>query len=719
LAEGRVSFSFEFGDASVSGYPAPSPGVDFHANTMLVPAFGYLLVLNGIDENRKIYDPARRAQEGVELLPLVSDGPAAPILPMTSGMGSGRIFGHGYLWLYRYYDSRTGNATGFSPYATELTNLGDETYQGASTFVGQDAYFYLAGISTSDTQFDRIQVFRNTSGQQDVFFLDQEVANPGQGARVLVVDSFPDEEIAVNTTAGILPNSSVQEGGVPWPCPKGYVLPIGRVLLYGLIRHPPVRVVASATNGENVLTASVFLAKHVGRRFLPVATSGGAAMTPTKSYHIAGRGGNIIYPDWAESTASNFIAEIEDDRDMRAVFVSEPGLPCQYDFRKTLYIGRDQLDGPQHIFSLGTMTYAILLRRIVALENINSLDPSLTLIQTVVAEEGQCGLWAGVETPEGYAYLHEKRGMRLFDGSFPRALGSVDPRESFMAKSQFEGIEPAYMNQTRVFYDPDLHLVLVSYHPLGCGSVSQVMAFDTQTQTWRGPWRESITTVMQLTNDDGSKVTTYGDVGGNLSTADGAAYDVVLSDGAQLSGTVGTVDGPFIFIPASGSYDVSSDRRIVGRPILLIDGSGGIQHNRVAGYDSSTGAILLQDLPSPAITTAFTFVIGGVRWQLTTSLLDAGEPKLPKELAYVSLRFERGATGSSTAVLSDAIDGSSTFQGEDSVSTTTVNTDGTVWSEGRVRRIGRTHQIRLAGTSTTGDPQIGEMVALLKVDEGA
>lgn len=713
-----MSLSFEFGDVSVSGYPAPSSGVDFHAPTSLVPAFGYLLVLNGIDENRKVYDPARRAQEGVELLPLVSDGPAAPILPMTNGLGEGHIFGHGYLWIYRYYDSRTGNCTGFSPLATELTNMGEETYPGASTFLGQTAFFFLAGISTSDTQFDRIQLFRNTSGQQDIFFLDQEVANPGQGLSVLVVDDFSDEDIAVNTTAGLLPNPSVQEGGPPWPCAKAYVMPIGRVLLYGLVRCPPVRVVTTATNGENTVT-SAFLAKHVGRRFLPIADSGGTSMTPTKSYHVAGRGGNIIYPDWAETTASNFYADIVDDRDMRAVFVSEPGLPCQYDPRKTLYIGRDQLDGPQHIFELGTITYAILRRRIVALENISSLDPSLTLIQTVVAEEGQCGLWAGVETPEGYAYLHEKRGMRLFDGRFPRALGSESPRESFLAKTQFDGIEPAYLDQTRVFYDPDSHHVLVSYHPTGCGGVSQVMAFDTQTQTWRGPWRESITAVMQLVNDDGSKKTVFGDACGNLSTSDGGVYDVVLTDGAQLSGTIGTVDGPFIFIPAAGSYDVSSDRRIVGRPILLIDASGNVQHNRVAGYDTSTGAILLQDLPSTPITTAFTFSIGAVRWQLTTALLDAGEPKLPKELAYVSLRFEKGATGASSAVLSDAIDGSTTFQGEDSVSTTTVTTDGMVWAEGRMRRVGRTHQIRLAGTSTTGDPQIGEAVALLKVDEGA
>jgi len=441
-------------------------------------------------------------------------------------------------------------------------------------------------------------------------------------------------------------------------------------------------------------------------------------MTPSKGYHIAGRGGNVIYPDWAEATATSFYADVIDDRDLRVVFVSEPGLPCQYDVTKTLYIGRDQLDGPQHIFELGTTTFAILYRRIVALQNINSLDPSVTVTQTVVAEEGQCGLHAGAETPLGYVYVNEKKGVRLFNGSAPMSLGSEDPRESFLAKSQFAAIEPAYLEMTRVFYDSELNLVLVSYCPTGCGSLSQVLAFDVQTQTWRGPWRESITMVAQLVNDDGSKKVIYGDASGNILTSDESALDVVLTDGATLTGTVTAVDGPFIFRASAGTFDSSSDRRIVGRPIILTTGST-IETGRIAGYDTSTGAILLQDIPVTPITTATTFSIGAVRWQFTTTLIDAGEPKLPKELDYLSLRFELGASGASPAVLSDAIDGSTTFLGEDGTASTDVVIDGAVHAEGRLHRTGRTHQIRMAGTSTTGDPQISEAVVLLKVDEGA
>ncbi len=114
----------------------------------------------------------------------------------------------------------------------------------------------------------------------------------------------------------------------------------------------------------------------------------------------------------------------------------------------------------------------------------------------------------------------------------------------------------------------------------------------------------------------------------------------------------------------------------------------------------------------------WTFRLAAVSWQVTFAQIDGGDPTLPKNLDQVKIRTERGSSGASTAYVTDAIDGTATFSTENGAAATTIVSDSTLWSQGRIKRTGRAHQLKFYGVSVTGDPQITELVAVFYPEEG-
>lgn len=701
-------------------------GLDWKVPLSLVSCRGFLFFLNGIDPNQKMVDMSQVSNTW----PLVSIAPYGYLTPMVSWLGSGRIFGVGYRWRYRYKSSLTGEVTGLSTPATEGLNLGAETTPGAATFLGQSASFYLPGRSGDDgTLMDRIQLFRNTSGQSDIWFLVTEAANPGSpSSYVLIQDDYPDDEIFTHETAGLQVNPSHQEG-IPFPCAKAYIHPTGRLMLYGVVPMGTFRSgTASVTNGNEYATISGDVQgvtrNRIGQRFIPLATSGGTTITPTQGYRITAVGtgseGNVdFYPAWAEGTLSGFHYEIDDDRDPRTIFTSEPNQPTNFDFLKTMYVGKDRSDGLKHLCGFNGVRYALTRRRIYAFENDNTLDPSVSIQFSVIAEEGACGLWAVTETPFGIVYYEESRGVRVFDGqSLPYPLGG-EPGGSFLPSTQIANIDPDYLDQVKVMYDPVKNRVYVSYCPLGGGGYEECLVYDVHVRTWRGPWRMHLTSCFTLVNDGGAPVTVFGDEAGNLLVDDAATTDILSPDSGQsVAGTITNVDNAFTFRDTGGTWDPSTDRRIVGSPVIFTATDGTRYVNQIAGWDGTKFTLLF--MPPVALTVGWTFNVAAIDWQIKTASLDAGEPLQPKTLDRFRMRLVRGTTGASEGALSAAVNGGTTWgaEGVDNAESAIVSVDSD-HDNGCISMGGQSFQLRLRGLSDDGFPQITAAVADIKVGGGA
>ncbi len=724
---------------------------DHHLPVSLVPAFGSLLILNGSESNFKITAPIN-VTGSTAAWPLVGNAPYGKLYPTVTPMGTGNVKGSNYKWKFRYKASSTGEVTGFSAINVTGLNLGMQL--GSTTnWIGQNALFQLPSRTGFDAAyFDRIQLFRNTTNEFSIYYLVKEQA--GTSGAIYFLDDVPDESLLLSgvETDGLVPNPS-HASGPPWPCVKSYAHPSGRFLTYGILPMPPFRngtatVVASAEYVSITSDYAVALGVpkvppgRVGQSFVPLATSGGTTITPTQTYRVCAIGpgteGDVdITPAWAEGALSAFHYQIIDDRDGRLVFVSEPGLPSQYNYLKILAVGADRTDRVLHIWGFRGRRFSISKRHVYVWENDDLVDPTAVVAHREVADEGACGLWAMAETPLGLVYVNEKLGVRLFSGvsNFvgvepPVPLGGSGPEQEFMPRSQFRGIDPDYMERTRVFYDSEHHQVFVSYCPIGGGGHEETLCYDMPSVNWRGPWRMHLTAAFQLLDDGGALRSCFGDEFGNILTADEAALDVLnRATGQAITGTVSTVDSAMFFTAASAAFDPASDVRVVGCPIVFNDGAGNEYVNWIASYSGLQFGLLYT--PSPVLAAGWTFTIAGIKWQMKTSLINGGDGVQPAKFEKLRMNFTRGHTGDSTAKLGVGVNGGTTFitETQDDGSTETLidpardadgtGEDGSDYTEGRVQRSGRMFQIRLRGTSTTNDPQVTIAVADIEVDGGA
>src|SRR6185503_16587228 len=116
-----------------------------------------------------------------------------PLMPLISAPGNGGIIGQGFKWRWRWKNSKTGDCSGLSPSPTFKYDLGVPVSAGAEDWFGQTAYLRIP-TATAATNADSIELFRNTTNQEDIWFsLGEKLINGA--SYVDFTDGYTDEEL--------------------------------------------------------------------------------------------------------------------------------------------------------------------------------------------------------------------------------------------------------------------------------------------------------------------------------------------------------------------------------------------------------------------------------------------------------------------------------------------------------------------------------------------
>lgn len=729
--------------------------------TQIFVMSGMAIVLNGWNLNRRYVEATGNDDASTTAVQLLQmRAPRQPVLPSVSTIGNGRVFGVNYIWRYRWYDSRTGEFSGLSPYPGWLVNLGAEQPTGGSGYLGQNASFVFL-TAGAPNHADSLQLFRSASSRTDIVYLVESVSITGVTS-VTILDNKTDDEIMASELAVSLelPSGPTWAEGIMPPVARAYAHPTGRACYFGLRRFASLSELTdvSVTQGSDVVTipgggGAWYPRMDPGRigqriRLYSTAPPNPTPIADPTVYRIMQTLGESfrVYPELQESAGlavgatDTFDWTVEDDRDGRAVYWSQPGQPWLIDPLRTLYIGADFDDDVLCMFSLGGgdktgRRFVHTRRRIYALLNDFTEDPSFSITVDAVAEEGTVGFDSGCETPFGWVFFNPKRGVMVFDGTSVAPLGFAgNPVEQFTPEDQLANIEPSCHERIVVTYDWQVHAVWVSYVPRGLLAMSESLVYFVADRCWRGPYRERLYASGEMRSTTTDEESRFGDDQGNLythirpSTETYPFLDFVpTTTGWALTGTVTAVVTKRIFTDSSGTYDADGDSRLRGAPIWFQDPATETRYfARIVGVVSST-QLELDARPTDetgaagTVAVGWTYGVGSIRWTLTTSYIDGGEPILPKTAKFLAVRFKRG-TVSETFEAGCAEDASGTYAGQRISSTSapapTLDVNGKVRGELCFEREGALFQIRLRGIARNQEPQITTAILAMTVNKG-
>lgn len=731
-----------------------------------------LVLLNGVNANSQIPLVAGLTVLGSpnqpSIVPLLMASPSATLFPMLSFHGEGNVFGTNYVWRIRYKNSQTGDVSGMSPIPAWRINMGKETTQGANTYVGQKAFFYIAcGVNDVPSYCDTIQLIRNASGDEKVWYVQSE-QKIGSASYLLFIDDTTDAELVFNETAGLLPNPSYDEGTLPPLC-KLHQHSDGSTWYYGQRRMGPYRTgTVSVTVGSVTVTRTstdtAFDIARVGQRFR-MTSYGGNTVDDVTVYRItavASSGASLTvtppiqastYLPTLSTTYTSVSFEILDDRDLRTVYPSQPGLPTNFDLLDAFGIGFDADDQLCSIFTLRGITYGHTTHGLYRLVNDVSTDVTATIAIQKVSEDGIAGFEAGCVTPDGWAFVNPTRGILLFDGNAPPQgyetlgtvspcvpLGSEDEKHPFQPHDQFfgedtdaysslsgmvyTGFEESLISESRVFFDSENHLLHVFYVPKNLWTLSEEMAWDFDTGCWRGPWRRCATAAGVMRNAGGTDIFVIGDDCGNLWRDQLQDYDM-LAASAPAAATNSTGTG-YVLVASGTPFDATTYQQ-QGVPILLYSPTGvgtaqrALQWARI--IDVIDNATLVLDSYVLESGFTYTYQVAGIRHLLQTAWIDAGEPVQPKEFEFVRMRLVPQSSGASTATIATMIDGDEslanvTGEGGNVYVVDPANTAEKGYCKARIKVMSRLAAFVFYGTSKT-PVQVTAAVADVRVDSGS
>lgn len=716
---------------------------------------GFLVALNGFNLNRSYADTVGHdgtATTACQLLQMRA--PREPIMPLLSWLGSGRVFRPGAKWRYRWYNSRTGVYSGLSPLPDTPTNIGAEVPPGGTTYLGQTAWFNIP-TTNKPAAADTIQLFANTTQEDEVWYLADEQPT-GSSSYVLVTDDNTDEELFTQLSVVTGNPSSIPAGmswgeGIMWPVVKAWLSPSGRAVYFGIRRMGNLRdfvSTAGVTQGSDLVSISgsppytdVFPPGRIGQRirFYNTADVNDPFQDPTVYRFLQmneGTNGFKVYPELqvsaglAAGASAVLYWALEDDRDDRWSWISEPGKPWLIDPLKTLAAGEDFDDGVRHWFNVGTRVFVQTKRRIYEAVNFTTEDPSRSTLFSPKVSEGTPGFWSGCETPFGWVYYHPTRGIRVFNGEYSAPLDGIgNPFQEFLAQTQFQRFEPSMAEEVRCYYDGENHGVVVSYVPTGSGTLREALYFSCAEKVWRGPYRTRIYASGQLRTTANADVTTFGNDFGALFTRETQALDYIQTMTSYAgTGTAQTIlstrqinDGtPAVF-------DADGDQRARGAPVWFSDGTYSY-FATIADIVSSTTVELdappvREDGTAATLQQNWTYGIGTIGWSAVTAYLDADDdPVKPVEFFKLDVRYKRG-TASETFEAAASENANGTYSGVRTSSTTataaTRDVNGNVHGELRLKREGAVIQLRLRGKARNSDPQITKAILIAEEREGA
>lgn len=734
--------SFDFSNATASN-GAAQEGIaqydpfDKYAPTTLHGAGGFLLVLNGVNINRRMTDvlgPDGTASDAIYPLQIIA--PRFAVAPLLSSLGQGRVFGTGFHWRIRCRNSRTGEVSGLSPLADTAINLGSEITQGSTYYVGQTAYIRVDEVYLPGGDWDYLDLFRNTSAQQDVFYL-QGTAARVVGGQITFTDDTPDEELLLNETHLLNPAPSWQDGIMPPVC-GAYQHPTNRTLYFGLRRMSAfetsgitVTIGVGATSfavGSSSTDYRPVEQARIGQRFVPLQYISQDINDPTnyRIIDISPDGLTVyIWPPIQKtaliSTSGSYAVtwRIDDDRDGRALYFSEPNKPLVVDPLQTLYVGEDYSDEIQAVFGVGGVTYVHTLKGLFALQNDFTENPFLSTYVTKVSSEGITGQRAGCLTPWGWVYLHRDLGVRIFSGGQSQPLGAQDGLMVFAPQTQFGSFMADGMNMAVMAFDGYTGKVYLSYIGTGRSCLDQVLTYDFQTGVWRGPHPMRLQSVGRVLGSGGEDLQVFGDDLGNIYTPEASTgYDLVVNDvDNTMSGTVAGVTSDS-FDCNSATFDGSGDKRLRGAPIWFESQAGIRYYSFIAEVDGDDVYLVhppvTLDGSQGTLAAGWTFKVGGIGWRATTAYIDAGEPIQPKKALIGRARFERVTAAGGDFTFKVDPDDTGTFAGE-STSVTTINK---IYAEPRFMVQGAAHKFRLEGLTQTAKPRITVAAVDMEVKGG-
>jgi len=714
-----------------------------------LPANGWLVTLNGWNLNRIQADITGydgTTATAVQMLQMRA--PRESILPMVSMPGMGRMFRPGAKWRYRWGDSRTGRFTGLSPLPDVAINMGVETIDGGSNYLGQTAYFYIP-TSGKPAPADTIQLFANTTLEEETWYLADEAAT-GSSSYILPEDNstaaalFTNLAVVTDTSTSITAGPTWSEG-VMDPRVKAWQHPSGRVYYFGLLRWGQ-RTLGSGTltitTGDDLCTLGAVAGRprllepgRIGQRIRFFYSATDVAISDPTVYRILATvtaDTFRITPEYKD-VGGTLKYQIEDDRDARWTFMSEPNIPWLIDPLKILSQGDDFDDGVLDWFTLGGRIFVQTRKRIYEAINGFTDDPSRSTQFIVTLEEGACGLYAGCITPFGYVYVHPTRGVRLFGGTMAVPFGNGDsPFNEFLPATQFARFEPSALESVRCVYDDENRNVIVSYVPTGGSSLSESIVFSTSEKNWRGPYRERLFSVGKMQSTSSAPVMVTGDDFGNVTVRDNQALDMVQANsvnGDQI-GTVTSVATVRVFSDSGQTFDLENDERLRGCPIWFVNPATGLRYfARIADVLSDTQLELTSPPVDESGVTAtlavgWTYGVGTLRWQAITAYLDAGgDPAHIVEFFKLDVRFKLG-TATDTFEVGAATDANGTYEGvRDTAATAgtqpTRDVLGNVHGEMLLKNAGALIQLRVRGVSRTGQAEITRAILISEERDGS
>lgn len=681
------------------------------ARVDILSAKGYALLCNGLDPNTK-WDPENGQSD------LFMRGPQNEIIPAITFAPSseGKIFGSGYKWRYRFVNSKTGETSGMSPLPVVGLNLG--TVTSGSSFMGQTAYMRFEGVDTAGV--DTFEILRNTSGQDDVFYVIDKTTNPGSGSYISFTDNRSDDEIWNNEQAALRPNPSYFEPHPP-PCARLFQHATGRVWLYG--RRPTgtyTRGTIQTIVGLPIFGGPIFQATgptvtgsgtgwHRGLEGQALRLDTDLSKTIFRIIEVNSTTSLNVSPIPSRDTTLNGTYQILDDIDTRNIYMTQPSSPIQFDPLDVITIGQDRSDNLTGVFAWQGETYALTRRRLYRLSDDISEDPVGTVRINKVADVGCVGLWAWTETPFGVVFVSEKLGVTLFDGMNVMPLGSPTMWHDFLPKTQFEGFDEGLLFDCLVYWSPKNRRITVSYCPEGTMLQVEQLEFDPTTKTWRGPWRRPMHSAGTLIDSLGEDVELVGDQFGGLYKVGDSSNDVVDS---PTSGTVASVESK-IAVTMSGTPLFTDS--MVGASIVFDDGAGNYYTNWIARV-ATTSQIILMYHPTVDIAADWTFIVGGINWIARTGYLDLGEPMLPKHLHHIGVRYETMVTNVDNLVVEGTSEGRAFTAAADTASETEVQ--GLIKGDANLHIGGMAFQLRLSGRASYGGPRVTRLIANMVVNQG-
>lgn len=707
----RTGADFSFNQArALSMLSATAEMSPFH-RTQFFTNSGAMILANGVTPPLRLRDLEADTSQ-IHSASLFA--PTFTLRPSVSSFGTGRVFGQRLRYAARGLDSSTGEVTGLSIFSRVL-DVGRSFKPGGLEVAGQKVTFRFEDRDTlfpANPNIDKLQVFRNTSGQEQVFYLlpDGEVTLPtSAGTYVDVVDNSSDEELETDGEVHDLRSNPKHLENHPGPLVHMHAHPSGWTWYYGVERMGTLADNVEFTEDENLLASTDIPNARVGQKIIT------QDFTETREYRIVSiQGGIWIFPAALDTGVSDVL--VVDDRDGRLIWPARPGLPTDIDLEEILTIGRDREDPILFIFQLLNKTRVITRRRIWTLEEDVSESPASTYREYVSAEEGQWGFHAGAVTPFGYVFVNE-RGPRIFDGEHVSPLGDDSPLARSMVKGLFDLIEPSQRPHTLVVYDPENHRVLVSYVPLGGVTHEECLVYDPYFAVWRGPWNRRVFSAGRMLDRSGADRLVLGDDLANLHQEENQAYDVVkdTSGTLTLTGTVTsvTVNGTRLVVTGADFRGTEDLQQLEGCPIILNDGTDDYRNYVERVEDDET--IYLLHRGSTDVAAGWTFKIGAIFWQITTGYLDGGEPVQVKKAGLLRIRYDSPDVALQTMSVLFSTDGSTSFSAGESTNPITL---GTVATLVRPAKGGVSFQIRLKGVTVGGDPKITNMGVDLTVERG-